>query len=89
MSRMRIKAKLRTNPEFKILTAHLDSLGFRYEVCAPTGKGHPFLRIDVPGIAQVLTHHIACTPRGGINAQSRVAGLKRAIAAHYERYGGL
>lgn len=81
MSRMRILAKVRTNPDYKVLAAYLEKIGLSFEVCPPTGKGHPFLRIDLPHSAEPLVFHISCTPMGRVNGDARVCKLRRALAA--------
>lgn len=87
MSRMRILAKVRNNPDYIALARFLDSIGFRYVVHPPTGKGHPFLRISLPHGVD-LDHYITCTPKGHINSDARVARLKRALASAGYRFGG-
>jgi hypothetical protein len=78
VSRNRIAAKVRTNPDYQALTRHLDGLGIRWAVCAPESKGHPYLLIsDADG--GTFRHSIACSPRGYINVPARIAQLNRAL----------
>lgn len=88
MSRMRIAAKIRKNPDYKSIDRFLDQIGFRHEIHPPTGKGHPFLRIDLPDGRQ-LDFHIACTPAGRCNADARLARLRRHLADSGYRFDGL
>lgn len=88
MSRMRIAAKIRKNPDYKSIDRFLDQHGFRHEIHPPTGKGHPFLRIDLPDGRQ-LDFHIACTPAGRCNADARLARLRRHLADAGYRFDGL
>lgn len=81
MSRMRIIAKIRKNPDYKAIARYLEQIGLTWEVCPPTGHGHPFIRILMPDRTH-LDFTIACTPSGGCNADARVAYLKRCMAAH-------
>lgn len=78
MSRMRIEAKVRKNPDYIAATGYLDQIGLRFEVVNHPGKGHPFLRITLPH-GDTMAFTIACTPRGRINQDAVVARLKRAI----------
>lgn len=78
MSRMRIEAKVRTNPDYKAAIRYLDQIGLRYEVCAHPGKGHPFLRITLPD-GDDMAFTIASSPRGRVNTDAVVARLRRAI----------
>ena len=87
MSRMRIEAKIRKNADFIALTRFLETIGFEYEVFPPTGKGHPFLRIDLPNHRQI-DFHIACTPAGHCNAGARVTRLRRRLAEAGYRFDG-
>lgn len=87
MSRMRIEAKIRKNADFIALTRFLDCIGFRHDVHPPTGKGHPFLRIDLPDGRQI-DFHIACTPAGHCNAGARVTRLRRRLADAGFRFDG-
>lgn len=80
MSRQRIAAKVRKNPDFIALTRYLDALGLAHQVIPPTGKGHPALRIILPDGSDLI-HHIACTPRGRLNSAAPVAKLRRRLAA--------
>lgn len=82
MSRMRIANKVRKNMDFDAIRRHLDSLSIAFEVCPPTGKGHPFLKVSVPGVSKPLIYHIACTPKGAGNSRAALANLKRAIRDH-------
>lgn len=78
MSRMRIEAKVRKNPDYIAATGYLDQIGLRFEVKAHQGKGHPYLLITLP-LGDTMAFTIACTPRGRINQDAVVARLKRAI----------
>lgn len=62
VSRNRIVAKVRTNPDYQALTRHLDSLDIRWATCPPEAKGHPYLLItDAAG--ESFRHTISCMPR--------------------------
>lgn len=80
MSRFRLSARVRVNPDYQAMARFLDDLGLRHEIVKPNGKGHPALSITLP-CGAVLVHHIACSPRGWCNGQARVAALKRRLAA--------
>ena len=71
--------KVRTNAEYQAITRHLDEVGLSYSVEPPTGKGHPALAITLTD-GRVVHYTIACTPRGRLNAKSRVAQIKRFLA---------
>lgn len=79
MSRQRIGAKVRTNSDFKAMTAYLDSIGLRWRVAPPTGKGHPSLLIDIPGADEPMRYPIACTPKSSIPAAAKVGMLRKAL----------
>lgn len=76
MSRYRLSARLRTNADYRAMTAFLDAQGLRWELVKPNAKGHPALRIQLPG-GMTLDHYIPSTPRGRCNATARVANLRR------------
>lgn len=78
MSRMRIEAKVRKNPDFVAMTTYLDSLGLEWSVQNPTGKGHPKLVILLPS-GSTYAHTMACTPRLNSPPAGKVAQLKRAL----------
>lgn len=80
MSRMRIIAKVRTNPDFKAIARFLDEHGLSFVACPPLGKGHPYLLIAMPDGREVA-HTITCTPCGRANATARVATLRRVLIA--------
>jgi hypothetical protein len=79
MSRDRLVAKLRTNPDFKALTSYLDDLDLAWELVPPSGKAHPAILIEIPGAAEPLRHTIASTPRGRCNVKARLAAMRRAL----------
>lgn len=81
MSRHRISAKIRTNPDYQAMTRYLDAEGIAYELRAPEGKGHPFLVITGPD-GRTSRVPIACTPKGRCNTEARVASLKRHLRRH-------
>ncbi len=78
MSRWRLEAKLRTNQEYKTLTAWLDANGFRWAVEKNNGTGHPDIAITLAD-GRVIHQTISCTPMGGVNAAARLARLKRRL----------
>lgn len=78
MSRMRIEAKVRKNADFQAIKRYLNDIGLRFETHRPTGKGHPFIRIDLPG-GGTLDQFITCTPRGRSNPDAYVSKLRRAL----------
>lgn len=80
MSRFRLVARLRTNADFKALSAFLDGLGLAWSIERPTGKGHPALLIELPN-GELLRHTVTCTPRGGGNPLGAIAYLRRAMRA--------
>jgi hypothetical protein len=84
MSRSRMVNKLRTNDDFKAITAELDARSLPYEVSKPTGSGHPSILITMPN-GDVLRHHVTCTPRGGGNPRGALAFLRRALAKFDEQ----
>ena len=75
MSRVRIEAKVRTNPDFAVVTGELDRLGLPWEVHPPRGKGHPTLSIEIAGVAH--RKHIACTPRQSVPSAAALVALRR------------
>ncbi|MGP9804048.1 hypothetical protein [Paracoccus sp. NSM] len=80
MSRQRIGAKIRKNPDYIALARYLDAHDLKHEIVPPTGKGHPALRITLPDGSDMI-HHIACTPRGRCHVAPRVAQLRRRLEA--------
>ena len=80
MSRNRIIAKLRKNHCFQKTCALLDEMKLRYEVCPPTGKGHPFLLIENPNGEQIR-HHMACTPKSYKSGDRAVSELIKKLEA--------
>lgn len=79
MSRMKLATKLRQNVEYPAVVSFLDGLGLKFDLFPPPGKGHPFLKIDIPGRAEPLTFHLNCTPRAGGNPKSALGRLRRAL----------
>jgi hypothetical protein len=60
MSRVRIKEKVRGNPDYDVVSRELDRLGLDWSLNIATGKGHPMLHIEVGGI--VYRRPVACSP---------------------------
>jgi hypothetical protein len=60
MSRLRIEAKVRKNPDFETVSAELDRLGIEWSLNPATGKGHPMMHITVRGV--VHRRPVGCTP---------------------------
>ena len=81
MSRMRITAKLRRNECFKRCTQFLDDHRLAYEVCRPTGKGHPFLLVQHPQGGDPIKHLLALTPKSYATGPRSVATLRRKLEA--------
>lgn len=79
MSRMRIEAKVRCNPDYKACTAYLDGLGLPWEVLPPTGKGHPKLAVTLPS-GGTYYHPIGCSPSGRLSTGRVLASLRRGLA---------
>lgn len=75
MSRVRIQAKVRTNPDFCAVTAELDRLGLPWEVQPPRGKGHPTMTVEIAGVRH--RRHIACTPRQNTPSAAALVSLRR------------
>ena len=84
MSRMRIITKLRKNHCFQGVTRLLDSLGLRWEVHSPTGKGHPFLMVEHPHGGEDVRITLASTPAARSTGRSAVR-----LAKHRLREAGL
>lgn len=81
MSRHRLIAKVRKNPDYVEAARILDELGLDHElVPPPSGRGHPRLRIAIGD--QHVDHVIACTPRGRINL-GRVRGELKTLLRQY------
>lgn len=80
MSRMRIMAKVRKNPDYQALTRYLEDLDLPFELCKPEGKGHPYLMIFGDG-GQTLKHLISCTPGPRACSAARVSELRRRLEA--------
>lgn len=78
-SKSRIRQKLRQSPAFGAIEAELKSLGLTYQVNAPTGSGHPFLLINLPGVEKPLKHDVACTPHHKTPQAVHVGYLRRAL----------
>ena len=81
MSRNRIIAKLRKNHCFQKTTALLEEMSLRYEVCPPTGKGHPFILIENPNGGDPIRHHMACTPKTYKSGDRAVSELIKKLEA--------
>jgi hypothetical protein len=71
MSRVRLEAKVRKNPDFDTVSRELDRLGLSWSLNTATGKGHPMLHIQIGGI--VYRRPVACTP-GTNTPKSRFLG---------------
>jgi hypothetical protein len=71
MSRVRLEAKVRKNPDFDTVSRELDRLGLSWSLNTATGKGHPMLHIQIGGI--VYRRPVACTP-GTRTPQARFLG---------------
>jgi len=83
MSRHRLIAKIRTNPDYSGLARYLDALGLRHRVNFPNGRvtGHPALLITTPtGVEIAFT--ISSTPHGRCNVPDRIAKLRRFLIKH-------
>jgi hypothetical protein len=78
MSKPRLATKLRQNAEYPAITDFLDKIGFRHELHGPTGKGHPFLRIDLPD-GRSIDHYINSTPKANGNPRAAMGKLRRAL----------
>lgn len=81
MSRYRIVAKLRTNDDYKAVTAWLENACLAYRAVGAIGKGHPTLRITLP-CGKEVSHAITCTPSGGGNKRGAIAHLRRSLRKH-------
>lgn len=83
MSRNRLMAKIRRNPDYIAKARHLDSLGLSYRVAYPNGRatGHPAIFITLPDGREVH-NSIASTPSPRLNMDGCVSELKRFLAAH-------
>lgn len=75
MSRVRIHAKVRGNPEFVAVTTELDRLGLPWTLEPPRGKGHPIMLIEVHG--RTYRRPIACTPKTCVPSATAVSALRR------------
>lgn len=80
MSRFKLATKLRQNAEYPAIVATLEELKLKFELFGPTGKGHPFLRIEIPGRA-AFDFYVSCTPRGSGRPKAVVARLRRELRA--------
>ena len=80
MSKPRLEVKLRRNDEYPAITGFLDKVGFSYVLHRPTGKGHPFIRIRLPGGGD-LDHYINSTPKANGNPRAALGKLRRALRA--------
>ena len=80
MSRDRLIAKLRSQPWFRAVRRQLALSGAKGEVIAPTGKGHPQMRITLATGAEV-TQGIPCTPRQAFAPEQQAARVRRTIEA--------
>lgn len=80
MSRMKLATKLRQNAEYPAVTSLLDELGLEFDLFPPTGKGHPFLQITIPG-REPLIFHVNCTPRASGNKRAVLGRLRRELRA--------
>lgn len=80
-SKSRIIIKLRQSGRFKAVEAELDRLGLTFSANAPTGSGHPFLLITIPGRVEALKYHVPCTPHERVPLQSGIADLRRTLRA--------
>ncbi len=78
-SKNRIGNKLRQSARFKALEAELERLDLPFTVHAPTGCGHPFIQIAIPGRDEPLKHHVACTPHEKSPSAQTVGYLRRAL----------
>lgn len=78
MSKSRMEAKVRKNPDFIACTDYLDQLGLKWEVLPPTGTGHPKLSILLPN-GETYKHPIPCTPRQSVNPGVALSKLKRRL----------
>jgi hypothetical protein len=78
MSKPRLHVKLKQNSEYPAITGFLSKVGFRFELHAPTGKGHPFLRIRLPD-GHDLDHYINSTPKGNGNPRNALCKLRLAL----------
>lgn len=83
MSRCRIIAKVRKNPDYDGIARYLDGIGLRHRVAYPNGRtsGHPAVFITLPSGAEV--HFvIASTPKAWISVAARVAKVRKLLQAH-------
>jgi hypothetical protein len=71
MSRLRVGAKVRKNPDFDVVARELDRLGLSWTLNPATGKGHPMLHIIIGGT--VYRRPVSCTP-GARTPQARFLG---------------
>lgn len=76
MSRSRILAKVRKNPDFIAATRELDALGIAWTLRPPISTGHPYLLIG--GFRKT----IASSPRGGLCSEKVVGDLRRWLREH-------
>ena len=79
MSKSRMEAKVRKNPDFEACTKFLDGLGLKWEVLPPSGSGHPRLSILLPS-GNTYLHPIPCTPRTKMHPGKAVSKLKHRLA---------
>ncbi len=83
MSRNRLIARIRRNPDYEVIARHLDDLRLDHRVAYPNGRvtGHPAVFVTLPDGREVH-FTVASTPMPGINKAACLRRFKNFLRDH-------